>query len=104
MKRLVPLLIFAVFCLGILGGRALHIHHQLQKSASTHDGLHFSLLLASDESFDTLDEADQLLAPSIDLVFSPEPYGHDLPACDRGNPTSQRHDNRLGLGCGGLPA
>ncbi len=104
MKRLVPLLILAVFCLGSLGGRAFHLHHHLQKSASTHGGLHFSILLASDESSGDLDEAEQPLAPSGDLVFFPEPCGQDLPACDWAKPTSQRHENRQGLGCGGLPA
>lgn len=103
MKRLVPLLILAVFCLGILGGRAVHLHHQLQKSATTHRG-NFPLLLASDDSFDSLDGADQPLASSGTLVFFPEPYSLDLPAWAWAKPSSPRHDNRQGLGCGGLPA
>ena len=103
MKRLVPLLILAVFCLGILGGRAVHLHHQLQKTASTHRG-NSPILLAFDESSDTLDETEHLLTPSSDLDFSPEPCYQSLPAWDWGHPISPRQDNRQGLGCGGLPA
>ncbi|MGB8991088.1 MAG: hypothetical protein WCD80_03445 [Desulfobaccales bacterium] len=103
MKRLVPLLILGVFCLGILGARAFHLHHQLQKSASTHHG-NFPILLAFDESSDALDETEHPLTPSGDLAFFPEPCYQNLPTWDLSNPTSQEHDNRQGLGCGGLPA
>ena len=103
MKRLVPLLILAVFCLGITGGRAVQFQQQLQKSAHTHHG-DVPILLASDDSSDALDETEHLLTPSGDLAFSPEHCGHDLPAWDWATPTSRRQDNRRGLGCGGLPA
>lgn len=104
MKYLAPLLILAVFCLGSLAGRVVHLHQQLQKSASTHCGLNYPILLAFDESSGDLDAPEQALAPSGGLALFPEPCGHDLPAWDWANSTSQRHENRQGLGCGGLPA
>ena len=103
MKRLVPLLILAVFCLGITGGRAVQFHHQLQKSATSHRG-NFPILLASDDSSGDLDETEDAITRSGELAFSPGHCGHDLPAWDWATPTSQRQDNRQGLGCGGLPA
>jgi hypothetical protein len=103
MKRLVPLLILAVFCLGSLGGRVLHIHHYFQKRASTHRGC--SISLAAYESPGSLDEeAEQPLAPSGHLIFFPEPYGQDLLIWEWARPTIQSQDHRQGLGCGGLPA
>ncbi len=103
MKRSVPLLILAIFCLGILGGRAVQFHHQLQKNTSTQRG-NFPSLLAYDDSSDPLDETEDVITPSGDLAFSPEHCGHDLAAWDWATPTSRRQDNRRGLGCGGLPA
>jgi hypothetical protein len=102
MKRLVPLLILTVFCLGSLGGRVLHLHHYFQKRASTHRG--YSISLAADESPSNLDEAEQPLAPPGHLVFFPEPYCQDLLLWEWARPTIQSQDHRQGLGCGGLPA
>ncbi len=102
MKRLVPFLILAAFCLCGLRVRVLGLHRHLQKSAASPSGPLLSVSSASDEFSDDLADAEPFLAPCRDFASSPKPRGQALSAPT--NPTTQSKDHYHGLSCGGLPA
>ncbi len=100
MRRLLSLLLMVVFCLGGLGGRTWQLNQHLQKTPCT-QGLHCSILPASDEPSADLDEAEQPVAAFVGLVSAAEPHDYELLGLTR--PLSQSQDNPQGLSCGGLP-
>ncbi len=104
MKRLAPLLILWVFCLGSMGGRVFLFHHHLPKNAADQGGRHFSLYLSTDDTCADLDSAAHPCTLPNKLALDREPCREELPGGYGASATSQRHDYHPGLGCGGLPA
>jgi hypothetical protein len=100
MKRVAPLLFFLIFCLGNVGGRALHLHHHLAKTS--HHGVHSAIFSDSEDSSANPNDFEPAVNLPGDLDYAAEDFRLDLLALDVPGPAAQRQDHHSGLGCGGL--
>jgi hypothetical protein len=104
MKRLIPLLILAAFCLGIANGGVSRsdVHHKICTHHQNHPQLSFFFLF-EDHSGDW-QAANQPVALPGNIVYTPTYSRHALsPWKCPGQILAQQYV-MLGLGCGGLPS